>query len=69
MYAVNKADGAQTGSKKTKGQVLSNMAFVPASETTPEMIVVGTTEKSRLLVAYKINAIEAWDEIWHFAPK
>jgi outer membrane protein assembly factor BamB len=69
VYAVNKADGAQTGSKKTKGQVLSNLALVPASDTTPEMIVVGTTDKSRLLVAYKINAIEAWDEIWHYAAK
>jgi outer membrane protein assembly factor BamB len=69
VYAVNKADGAQTGSKKTKGEVLSNMARVPASDTTPEMVVVGTTEKSRLLVAYKINAIEAWDEIWHYASK
>jgi outer membrane protein assembly factor BamB len=69
VYAVNKTDGAQTGSKKTKGEVLSNMALVPASDSTPELVVVGTTDSSRVLVAYKINAIEAWDEIWHFAGK
>jgi outer membrane protein assembly factor BamB len=69
VYAVNKADGAQTGSKKTRGEVLSNMALVPATETTPELVVVGTTQTDRLVVAYKINAIEAWDEIWHYADK
>ena len=69
VYAVNKADGAQTGSKKTTGEVLSNMVLVPASGTTPELVVAGTTQKNHLVVAYKINAIEAWDEIWHYAAK
>lgn len=69
VYALNKADGLSLWSKKTKGPALTELVFVPAStegEGTPEMVVAGTDEKDRLLVAY---SLDAGDEKWHYSYK
>jgi outer membrane protein assembly factor BamB len=69
VYALNKADGLSLWSKKTKGPALTELVLVPAStegEGTPEMVVAGTDDKDRLLVAYTLDSGE---EKWHYSYK
>lgn len=70
VYALNKADGLNRWSKKTKSSALSDMIFMPASTSgdspTPAMVVAGTDSTSELLVAY---ALDTGDEKWHYSYK
>jgi outer membrane protein assembly factor BamB len=66
VYAVNKTDSADVWSKKTSGDVLSNMALMPASADTSALVVTGTTDRGHLIVAYDIAS---GDEIWHYSDK
>jgi outer membrane protein assembly factor BamB len=65
VYALNKEDGTAVWSEKTRGEVLTELVLVPASdENTPDLVVVGTTEMDRLLMAYDVAS---GDEAWHYS--
>jgi outer membrane protein assembly factor BamB len=69
VYALNKADGASLWAKKTKNKVLTELVFVPAGltgEDIPALVVAGTDERERLLVAY---ALTSGEEKWHYNDK
>jgi len=51
--------------EKDQGRSVVEYSAGSRDDTTPELVVVGTTETDRLVVAYPNQCIEAWDEIWH----
>jgi outer membrane protein assembly factor BamB len=64
VYALSKEDGTAVWSEKTRGEVLTELVFVPGGEASPDLVVVGTTEKDRLLMAYDVDS---GDEVWHYS--
>lgn len=62
VYAVNKTDGGARWSKPTDGEALTNLVYVAPSgtEETPagNLVVVGTTNKDKLVMAYAVNTGE-----------
>ncbi|MBI5961431.1 MAG: PQQ-binding-like beta-propeller repeat protein [Chloroflexi bacterium] len=69
VYALKKADGASQWSKKTKGEALTELVFVSAgSEDTdsPAVVVAGTGDRERLLVAF---VLATGEEQWHYNDK
>jgi outer membrane protein assembly factor BamB len=64
VYAVSKESGLVQWEKETKGEVLSEMLFVPGSPQDPEssdLVVVATSDRKELLLAYKSESGEvAW---------
>jgi outer membrane protein assembly factor BamB len=67
VYALNKADGSKAWSERTRGEVLSDLVFVPgdpANAESPDLVVVGTSEKDRLIMAYDVAS---GDEAWHYS--
>ena len=67
VYAVEKQDGSSRWYKSTKGEILTNLVFVPANAQNDESVdrvVIGTDDKDRLIVAF--NAATG-DEDWHYS--
>lgn len=65
IYAVNKESGANRWYKKTDGEALTNLVFVPEvpaeDETIADWVVVGTDDSDNLLVAYNLeNGEKSW---------
>ncbi len=65
IYAVNKESGANRWYKKTEGEALTNLVFVPEvavdDESTVDWVVVGTDDSDNLLIAYDIeNGERSW---------
>jgi outer membrane protein assembly factor BamB len=62
VYAVNKDDGSLLWSKKTKGEALTELVFIPSTnEGEAGLIAVGTSSGSQLVVTYNIGTgEEAW---------
>lgn len=69
VYAVDKQDGSGRWYKSTKGEVLTNLVFVPADVQDSEsvdLVVVGTDERDKLMIAYDAATGE---EGWHYSDK
>ena len=68
VYAVQKADGTALWNAKTKGEALTNLAFVPGDPQaeTQDMVVAGTEAKDQLLIAF---TLASGDEVWHYNAK
>jgi outer membrane protein assembly factor BamB len=69
VYAVDKADGTDEWSEKTRGEVLTELLFIPGdpeNEDAPDLVIVGTTERERLIMSYDVNS---GDEAWHYSDK
>ncbi len=69
VYAVDKKDGASRWYKSTKGEVLTNLVYVPADVQNSEsvdLVVVGTDQRDKLIVAF--NAATG-DENWNYSDK
>jgi outer membrane protein assembly factor BamB len=67
VYAVNKENGAGVWSEKTRGEVLTELVFVPGdpeNADAPDLVVVGTSERAHLIMAYDVNS---GDEAWHYS--
>lgn len=66
IYAVSKVDGTEKWDKKTRGQVLSELVAAPQtteSETPSDLVIIGTTDKDKLVIAYQSAS---GDEVWDY---
>jgi outer membrane protein assembly factor BamB len=66
VYAVKKEDGSPVWDTKTKGEVLTELVLVPGDEDPSDVVVVGTTDADRLIMAYQVDT---GDEAWHYSAK
>lgn len=69
VYAVLKSDGSDKWNRATKGEVLTEMVFVPANEADEEvsdLVVVGTSEREELVIALKSDS---GDVDWRYSDK
>ncbi len=67
VYAVKKEDGSPAWDTKTKGEVLTELVLVPGGDENPsDVVVVGTTDAERLIMAYQVDTGE---EAWHYSGK
>lgn len=67
VYAVGKEDGTGKWSEKTRGEVLTELVFVPGdpeNAEAPGLVIVGTNERERLIMAYDVSSGE---EAWHYS--
>jgi outer membrane protein assembly factor BamB len=51
IYAVSKEDGSSEWERATRGEVLTNLLLAPGDEETPDLIIVGTSEREELVLA------------------
>ena len=67
IYAVQKADGSSAWNANTKGEALTELAFVagvPEAEDNPDRVVAGTNTGDQRIVAYRVDS---GAEVWHYS--